>query len=549
MITETAPVSSAFNLKALDNIVSELDKLYPSYREKLNTGIRRKNLDVELCSHGILTETDLMSAYQKCTGLDVVEEEDFKDTEYFPGISGEFLTYWNCLPYRWDDGKIDIVISEPYSASELFYYFNQLYKKDVQFGLARRSHIERVIHAVYMTEREQNEDDLDINLTGDLDSEETLRTLASEARIVRLVNEMFSRAIELDASDIHVEPDEKTLAIRFRIDGVLHEIMSPPLSLYPAIASRIKLVGGLNIAERRLPQDGRTGLQIGKSNLDVRISTVPSMCGESIVLRILRKDVIEFSLTNIGMNAPMQKEFNKLINLPHGIILVVGPTGSGKSTTLYSVLTNLNSDDKKIITIEDPVEYRSEGITQIQVNPKIGLDFASGLRHIVRQDPDIILVGEIRDRETAEIAIHAALTGHLVFSTLHTNDAPGAVSRMLDMGVEAFLISSSLSGVLSQRLVRKICTACNGTGIADKAGNKCKICAGSGFKGRIGIFELMVVNEEIRQCINKEMDSKDIAQTAMKYGMRPLLDDGMGKVAEGITTKEEVTGVAVNIEI
>jgi general secretion pathway protein E len=319
--------------------------------------------------------------------------------------------------------------------------------------------------------------------------------------------------------------------------------MTPSLSLYPAIASRIKLIGGLNIAERRLPQDGRTDLQIGKSLIDIRISTIPTMNGESIVLRVLNKNAVIFDLQNIGMGERIRGEFEKLIRLPHGIILVVGPTGSGKSTTLYSVINKINSAERKIITIEDPVEYRTSGIQQIQVNAKIGLDFASGLRHVVRQDPDVILVGEIRDKETAEIAIHAALTGHLVFSTLHTNDAPGAISRLLDMGIENFLVSSSLAGVISQRLVRKICPKCNATGETEP-GIKCKNCNGRGFKGRIGIFELMAINDEIRDCINRGDDSSAIAQVAMKNGMRPLVDDGMEKVKEGITTETEVAGVS-----
>jgi type II secretory ATPase GspE/PulE/Tfp pilus assembly ATPase PilB-like protein len=385
---------------------------------------------------------------------------------------------------------------------------------------------------------------------GDLDSEEALMSMASEAKIVRLVNEMFSRAIEMDASDIHVEPDEKKLSIRFRIDGKLYETMTPPFALYPAIASRIKLVGGLNIAERRLPQDGRTDLQIGRNLIDIRISTIPTMNGESIVLRILRKDMIAFSLKNIGMGDEIREKFEQLIHLPHGIILVVGPTGSGKSTTLYSVISQLNNVEKKIITIEDPVEYRTDGIQQIQVNAKIGLDFASGLRHIVRQDPDVILVGEIRDKETAEIAIHAALTGHLVFSTLHTNDAPGAVSRLLDMGIENFLVSSSLVAVLSQRLVRKLCQACGGSGNSpDDPSKKCKVCHGRGFKGRVGIFELMVIDDKIRELINADSDAGTIAEAAIEAGMKPLMVDGMEKVKQGITTENEVAGIAVNATV
>jgi general secretion pathway protein E/type IV pilus assembly protein PilB len=543
-----APVESSRVFPVDDLLLrEELTRLFPQYAEKIEGGARRKSLDAELCGHGILNETDLLKAYVAATQLVVVEEEEIRNPERFPGVSVDYLTAAAVVPFRWDDRTVHIAVADPYGLNEIDYFFRQFFGLAIEPYLARRSHIERVIQAVYLSESDPESDRIDLDLIGNPDSEEALLTLASEARIVRLVGEMFSRAVELDASDIHVEPDESKLAIRYRIDGRLQEIMSPPLSLFPAIASRIKLIGGLNIAERRLAQDGRTDLQIGKVQIDVRISCLPSMTGESIVLRILRKDAMDFDLTQIGMNDVMRVDFEKLVNLPHGMLLVVGPTGSGKSTTLYSVIRILNHVDQKIITIEDPVEYRTAGITQIQVDPKIGRTFANGLRSIVRQDPDIILVGEIRDKETAEIAIHAALTGHMVFSTLHTNDAPGAISRLLDMGVEGFLISSSLSGVLSQRLVRKICTVCKGTGQGEESGKKCRNCAGTGFRGRIGIFELMVINDEIRDCINQGKDSGEIAKVAVKYGMRPLIEDGMAKVRAGITTQEEVTGVAVNV--
>lgn len=526
----------------------ELLKFFPEYTEKLESFTNRKLLDLDLCSRGVLSEADLLSAYAKTTGLPVVDEDEFPTPEEVPGIPVDYLTYWSCLPYEVEEDHLILVISDPYGLEELNYMFTKLLGHKVEFQLARRSFIDRLIHAVYL-DNIPSEEEMDLDF-GDVESEEALLSLASEAKIVRLVNEMFSRAVEMDASDIHVEPDEKKLSIRFRIDGKLYEIMTPALNLYPAIASRIKLVGGLNIAERRLPQDGRTDLQIGRSIIDIRISTVPTMNGESIVLRILRKDIVAFNLQNIGMGPEIRKNFEKLIALPHGIVLVVGPTGSGKSTTLYSVISQINTEAKKIITIEDPVEYRTAGIQQIQVNPKIGLDFASGLRHIVRQDPDVILVGEIRDKETAEIAIHAALTGHLVFSTLHTNDAPGAISRLLDMGIENFLVSSSLVGVLSQRLVRRICPDCKGGGALDSDSvKKCKTCHGRGFKGRVGIFELMTINDDIRECINSDSDAATIAEVAIKAGMKPLMEDGKNKVEQGVTTQAEVAGIAFNANV
>ncbi len=530
--------------KCLAAINEDLTKLFPQYVERVKTVANRRTLDWELCAHGVFSEADLLACYAKASGLPVIDEEEFQNIERMPEFSLEYLASCCCIPYKREGKTLRVAVSEPYGVENIAYMFRRIFGAETQFALAKHSHIDGLISSLYSPNEQQDE----LGLGYGEESEEALRNMASEARIVRLVNEMLSRAAELEASDIHVEPEEKELVIRYRIDGNLQVAMTPPLSLYPAIASRIKLVGGLNIAERRLPQDGRTNIQIGRSSLDIRISTVPSMNGESIVLRLLSKDSMVFDLKNVGMLDQMRGEFEKLIETPYGIILVVGPTGSGKSTTLYSVMAKINTPDRKIITIEDPVEYRTEGLTQSQVNPKIGLDFASGLRHIVRQDPDVILVGEIRDRETAEIAIHSALTGHLVFSTLHTNDAPGAVSRLLDMGVEGFLISSSLIGVLSQRLVRRICDKCGGSGKdSSTSTGKCKRCAGSGFKGRIGIFELMVINEEIRSQINKHADSSAIAKVATENGMRPIIDDGMKKAELGITTKEEVASVAINI--
>ena len=526
---------------------TELLKFFPEYTEKLEAFTNRKLLDLDLCSRGVLSESDLLSAYAKVTQLPIVDEKDLQTPEPILSIPVDFLMYWSCLPCEIRENNLVLAISDPYGIDELRYMFYKIYNCEVEFKLTRRSYIDRVIHSVYI-DIVDDDDDSELNM-GDTESEEALLSLASEAKIVRLVNEMFSRAVELEASDIHVEPDEKKLSIRFRIDGKLYESMTPALSIYPAIASRIKLIGGLNIAEKRLPQDGRTDLQIGRSVIDVRMSTIPTMNGESIVLRILRKDVVDFNLKNIGMGKDIRDKFNKLITLPYGIILVVGPTGSGKSTTLYSVISKINTAERKIITIEDPVEYRTEGIQQIQVNSKIGLDFASGLRHIVRQDPDVILVGEIRDRETAEIAIHAALTGHLVFSTLHTNDAPGAVSRLLDMGIENFLVSSSLVGVLSQRLVRKVCPDCGGVNASTEVMQKCKSCHGRGFKGRIGLFELMVIDEKIRDCINSDADAATIAEVAIAGGMKPLMEDGYQKVEQGITTEAEVAGITFNAAV
>jgi len=518
----------------LSEIKEELIKLNAGYEEAIEGQVERHTVDWELCSRGIFSEADLLDVYASVTSLPVVDSDDIDDIKPFDKVPAPYLSSLCMIPLQWNEKQIEILACDPYSVRANIYMFKEIYGLSVRFKLAKRSTIEHLINTVYQREEQEEETDLmDIG-----DNEEALRSLASEAKIVRLVNEMFSRAAELEASDIHVEPEEDSMVIRFRIDGMLQEILTTPLSQFAAVASRIKLVGGLNIAEHRLPQDGRTNLKIGRSDMDVRISTIPTMHGESIVLRILRKDTMEFSLGSVGMNDSLQKDFGSLAHLPHGIILVVGPTGSGKTTTLYSVMNMLNTRDRKIITIEDPVEYKMSGLSQMQVNHKIGLDFASGLRNIVRQDPDVILVGEIRDRETADIAINAALTGHLVLSTLHTNDAAGAISRLQDMGVEGFLISSSLAGVLSQRLVRKVCTTCDGTGLTD--GNKCKNCNGTGMRGRTGAFELLMMNDELRQAVNDNLDSGAITEIAKRNGMVSILDYGQQLVEEGITTESEL---------
>jgi type II secretory ATPase GspE/PulE/Tfp pilus assembly ATPase PilB-like protein len=400
--------------------------------------------------------------------------------------------------------------------------------------------VERLITAAYTNKEDDNE-------ISPNESEDTLRALAVEARIVRLVNDIFIRAQEMRASDIHVEPESERLVFRFRVDGELIEIMECLPEQYPAIVSRIKLIGGLNIAESRRPQDGRTSFRLSGREFDVRISTVPTMKGESIVLRLLSRDSISFDLAGIGMSSEVFASFEKLINIPHGIILVVGPTGSGKTTTLYSAISRIDSVKRKIITIEDPVEYQFERLSQIPVNPQIGLTFAAGLRHIVRQDPDVILVGEIRDKETADIAINAALTGHLVLSTLHTNDAAGAITRLLDLGVENFLVSSALFGVLSQRLVRIICPDCNGSGTNfNYTGGRCRTCSGTGFKGRTGVYELLSMNEEIRSAVISGKSSTQIAAIARNNGMTTLAEDAARKVAAGITTEQEAARISID---
>ena len=384
----------------------------------------------------------------------------------------------------------------------------------------------------------------------------------SDAPIIKLVNHIISQSIKARASDIHIEPYENSMKVRYRVDGILYELLSPPKWIQPALTSRIKVMSKMNIAEKRLPQDGRIGIKMGDQDVDVRISTIPTFFGERVVLRLLNKSNNLFKMSDLGLGAEKLQIVEKIVRLPNGIILVTGPTGSGKTTTLYAILTSINTPDINIITIEDPVEYQIKGISQIQVNPKIDLTFARGLRSVVRQDPDVMLVGEIRDLETAEIAVQSALTGHLVLSTLHTNDSASAITRLVDIGVEPFLISSSLIAVVAQRLVRILCNDCkepfapNET-IMESIGmireqfmnhtiyrsKGCENCFHTGFRGRLGIFEIMVLEDNLKSLILKSHDSNLIKSEALKNKMITLRQDGLQKVLDGITTIEEVVRV------
>ena len=406
-----------------------------------------------------------------------------------------------------------------------------------------------------MDENQGNEEGGDLNLAEDLLDD------PNQAPIIRFVNSLFTQAIKERASDIHIEPFEKELLVRFRIDGVLYEVVKPPPRLQASIVSRVKIMAGLNIAEKRIPQDGRIRTRMAGREIDVRVSTMPVRHGERVVMRLLEKGTV-FNLEQVGMPGDTTEAFRKLIRLPHGIILVCGPTGSGKTTTLYSALSEINSPDKNILTIEDPVEYEMRGIGQTQVNHKIDLSFASVLRAHLRQDPDVILVGETRDKETAENAIQASLTGHLVFSTIHTNDAPTAFTRLIDMGIEPFLVASSLVAILGQRLVRRVCSECKvphhptvqelrevGLEPKDIVGATlfravgCPECNMKGYAGRTGIYELLIVTEELRAVVTGGADAGVIKRQAVSEGMRTLRYDGLRKALEGLTTLDEVMRV------
>jgi general secretion pathway protein E/type IV pilus assembly protein PilB len=390
-----------------------------------------------------------------------------------------------------------------------------------------------------------------------------LENAAEDASIIKFVNQVLTDAIELRASDIHMEPFEDQLRIRYRVDGVLQEIPVPAQikRFQPAIVSRVKILSHLNIAEKRLPQDGRIKIRLANNEVDIRVSIIPMLHGEAMVLRLLRQKATLLGVEQLGMAPEVLKAFNHVLELPHGIILVTGPTGSGKTSTLYTALAAINDDIRKIITIEDPIEYQMRGVNQIQVSEKAGLTFARGLRSILRHDPDVILVGEIRDQETAQIAVQASLTGHLVFSTLHTNDAPGALTRLVDMNVEPYLVASSLEAVLAQRLVRVLCPECKAEdtssttamlkeqvgippGVKVYRGVGCQACRNTGYHGRHGIFEWMDLTNEIRQMVLKSSSSGEIREVAVRNGMHSLSDDGWRLIGQGITTPEEVMRVA-----
>ena len=504
---------------------------------------------------GFVAARDVLTTLSEQLGLELLGADQFPEIPIeIERLTARFMRQFKFLPVDREDNRLGVAMADPLDF-ETIAVIRRFSACDIMPALAAETEILDAIDRLY---GEDTDDDTDQQLASDGETDATeiehLRDMASEAPVIRFVNVLIARALEMRSSDIHVEPFEKEFRIRFRVDGVLREQESPPRELRAAIISRLKLMASLNIAERRLPQDGRIKIKVMGHDVDLRVSTLPTLYGESVVMRLLDRSATDFySLSRLGFDDHMHARMEHFTKMPYGIFLVTGPTGSGKSTTLYSALKQINTPDKKIITIEDPVEYQMDGINQIHVNPNIGLTFAAGLRHIVRQDPDIIMIGEIRDRETADIAIRSALTGHFVYSTLHTNDAPSTVTRLTDMGVENYLITSSVVAVLAQRLVRTICSECRTTGdqvpnpdgrlIATWHGTGCEKCNGTGYYGRQGIFELMEMNEEIRGLVMQGVDSGVLTAAALRNGMRPLREDGWLKIENGVTTVEEVIRV------
>jgi general secretion pathway protein E len=517
----------------------------------------------------IISDDDLLRALSLQLNIPISKSLNQQeiDMDLATKVPINFAKKYGLIPLRKEKGHVLVAISNAIDLGPMD-DLRIILQTDVKPTLASKKEILEAINRVYDRASTNAPDDLMEDLEGqhldEVNLEETQDLLDSEdeAPIIRLVNTLLFRAVKERASDIHIEPFEKELSVRFRIDGVLYEIMKPPRRAQNSISSRIKIMAQLDIAEKRIPQDGRIKIKLAGRDVDIRVSTLPTSFGERIVMRLLDTTNIVLSLEDLGFNQRQLALITKIINKPHGIFLVTGPTGSGKTTTLYGCLSRINSRETNIITVEDPVEIQLSGIGQIQVNPKVDLTFANGLRSILRQDPDVIMVGEIRDKETAEIAIQASLTGHFVFSTLHTNDAASSITRLVDMGVEPFLVSSSLVAVMAQRLVRVVCKTCrephkmtpgeikelgadpraamNATVYRAKG---CGECWNTGYKGRSGLYEIMPIDEELRSMILRSADGTTLKKSAISRGMRTLRDDGAEKVLSGTTTIEEVLRV------
>ncbi len=532
---------------------ADLDRAVEVQRQ---TGQKLGRILIDL---GTISEEDLRFAYSKLLQIPVWEKKKEDRYPLVESIPKVFLVANRVLPLRLNDEILDVALADP---QDSLLVETVALASDKQIRVLAGCEKDILASLETMYEGEVKEEDVTTSSIEVMEDVEHLRDMASEAPVIRLVNNVLTKAIEIGASDVHMEVFERNARMRYRVDGVLRELTPPPRELYNAIISRIKIMAKLNIAEKRLPQDGRIKMKVAGKEVDLRVSIIPMSHGEGVVMRILDRTAVTLDLEKMGFDREFLGKFRKIVNKPEGMLLVTGPTGSGKSTTLYAVLKELVSPEIKIITVEDPVEYSMDGVNQIQVNPQIDLTFASGLRSILRHDPDIILIGEIRDRETASIAIQASLTGHLVLSTLHTNDSASAFTRLMDMGMEDYLISSCVIGVLAQRLVRKMCEKCReayvpGEDIRQTVGLKegeflykprgCDDCNNVGFKGRKCIAEFLCVDEAIRRLILTHKDSGEIMKEAVKRGTKSLWEDGLGSVRRGETTLEELLRVSSDL--
>ena len=542
------------------------EQLIEAVEESRNTGGR---IGYSLTKLGYIDESELTNFLSKQYHVPSINLSDFDiDEEVIELIPKDVSQKHRCIPINRAGSSLIVAMSDPsniYAIDDLKF----LTGYNIEVVVASEVAIEEAFHRYYdkvnYDEVMEGFDEEEIDF-GDEDDDVNvvdLEKASNDAPVVRLVNAVLISAIKKRASDIHVEPYEKKLRVRYRVDGVLYEEMSPPLRLKNALVSRLKIMSSLDIAERRLPQDGRIKLKLGKGReMDFRVSVLPTMYGEKVVLRLLDKSNLQLDMTKLGFDIKPLEDFKHCINMPYGMILVTGPTGSGKTTTLYSALSELNKSTENVSTAEDPIEYNLPGINQVQMHDEIGLNFASALRAFLRQDPDIIMVGEIRDFETAEIAIKAALTGHLVLSTLHTNDAPSSVSRLLNMGVEPFLVTASVNLIVAQRLGRRICPDCKeeievnpqqlidmGMAPEDAAtasvykGGGCRTCNNTGYKGRVALYEIMVFGEELKEMVLQGASTAELKAESIRLGMATLRASGLGKIAQGVTTIEEVARV------
>ena len=540
--------------------VSELKKVERVQKTSVTESVPQLLVKLGLCS-----ELDVADAFVKSSHFEKVTSGQYPLEIQLPEtVSFRFLKNYHIIGLSHTDNDITVAMMDPKDQSNID-ALRLATGKQVIAKVGLLSEIDAALDVQYGEDRSKMDkliDDLAVDDLGEEDLEH-LKDLASEAPVIKMVNLIMQRAIETKASDIHIEPFEQTLKVRLRVDGVLQEIDAPNVKSTAAVISRIKIMAKLNIAERRLPQDGRIKVQMLGKELDLRVSSIPTMYGESVVIRLLDKENTVLDFAGLGFAGRHLQQFIDVLSQPHGIILITGPTGSGKSTTMYAALKQLNTPERKIITVEDPVEYQMEGVNQIQAKPQIGLTFASALRSIVRQDPDVIMIGEMRDIETARIAVQSALTGHLVLSTLHTNDAAGGITRLLDMGLEEYLLTSTVNGILAQRLVRKLCPACKVGVVAEPEIVKelrlrrfapegdiilhksvgCPACADTGYRGRLAIIEFLPMTDPVRKLIMAHEEVGAIQKLAVAEGMQTLYENGLVKVIQGITTLEEVMRV------
>ena len=532
---------------------------------RLQNSTGTRNLPDVLIKLGLCSERVVAEALAQSSNVELATVADYPQVSPFTDdISLRFLRENHVIGLTENDNEIVIAAMDTID-SFITEALTLACGKKIIVKVGVVSEIDQALELQYGEGKSQMNlltDNLDVD-DSHIDDIEHLKDLASEAPVIKMVNLIMQKAVETRASDIHIEPFDQALKVRLRIDGVLQDIEAPPTASTAAVISRIKIMAELNIAERRLPQDGRIKLQMMGKELDLRISTIPTLYGESVVIRLLDQENTELDFDVLGFDSDNSKSFIELLKKPHGIVLITGPTGSGKSTSLYTALSQLNIEERKIITVEDPIEYQLEGVNQIQAKPQIGLTFASALRSIVRQDPDVIMIGEMRDLETAKIAVQSALTGHLVLSTLHTNDAAGGVTRLLDMGLEDYLLTSTINGILAQRLVRRLCQHCSqpyevspevinefelrrfiteGKVIMHHA-TGCKKCEGIGYKGRLAILEFLTMGDAIKKLIMAHSEATAIQKTAIAEGMMTMRDDGLEKALRGITTLEEVIRV------